>query len=104
MAIMQSLRAAGYDPFLLDIDGKRPPFEEVEAFFTREQPDILGVSAVVSTAYAYTKKLVRMVRRVSPKTRIMLGGNLAASAEILHRLTGIEENFRLEDEAVTDDP
>lgn len=90
IAVIQSLRAAGYDPFFLDIDGKRPPFEEVEAYFQREQPDILGISAVVSTAYAYTKKLVRMVRRVSPKTRIMLGGNLAASAEILHRLTGIE--------------
>jgi len=90
MAIIQALRGAGYDPVFYDIDGLRPTFESVEEYFTREQPDVLGISAVVSTAYAYTKRLARMVKRVSPKTRIILGGNLAASAEILHRLAGID--------------
>ena len=90
MAVIQSLRAAGYDPYFYDIDGLRPDFDEVERFFRERQPDVLGISAVVSTAYSYTKKLVSMVRRVSPKTRIALGGNLAASAEILHRLAGVD--------------
>lgn len=90
LAIIQSLRKAGFDVTFYDIDGKRPSFEEVEAFFKAQQPDVVGISAVVSTAYAYTKKLARMLRRVSPKTKIVLGGNLAASAEILHRLAGID--------------
>src|SRR5437588_9544418 len=84
MAVIQSLRGAGYDPYFYDIDGLRPSFEEVELFFAERRPDVLGISAVVSTAYSYTKRLGRMIRRVSPKTRIVLGGNLAASAEILH--------------------
>jgi radical SAM superfamily enzyme YgiQ (UPF0313 family) len=90
MAIIQSLREAGYDPYFYDIDGLRPSFEEVERFFAERKPDVLGISAVVSTAYGYTKQLVSMVRRVSPKTRFVLGGNMAASAELLHRLVGID--------------
>jgi anaerobic magnesium-protoporphyrin IX monomethyl ester cyclase len=90
MSIINALQKAGYDPTFYDIDGLRPSFEETEEHFRRLQPDMLGISAVVSTAYAFTKKLVRMVKRVSPRTRIVLGGNLAASAEILHRLAGVD--------------
>ena len=90
MAVIQALRAQGYDPHFLDIDGLRTPFDQVEKFFTERQPDVLGISAVVSTAYEYVKRLSTMLHRVSPKTRIIVGGNLAASAEILHRLAGID--------------
>lgn len=90
MAIVQALRADGHDPYFYDIDGLRPSFEEVEKFFRDYQPDVVGISAVVSTAYAYTKNLARMIRRVAPATRIVVGGNLAASAEILHRLASID--------------
>ncbi|MFA6093250.1 MAG: radical SAM protein [Elusimicrobiota bacterium] len=90
LAIMQALRKAGWDPYFLDIDALRPSFEETTRFFKDRQPDVLGISAVVSTSYSYVKRLVRMVKTVSPKTRIVLGGNMAASAEICHRLAGID--------------
>lgn len=90
MAIIQSLRMAGYDPCFYDIDCLRPEFDEVVAFFERTRPDIVGISAVVSTAYEYSKRLAHAIRKVSPKTVLVLGGNLAASAEILHRLCGID--------------
>jgi radical SAM superfamily enzyme YgiQ (UPF0313 family) len=90
MAVIQSLRAAGYDPYFYDIDCLRPDFDEVVAFFERTRPDVVGISAVVSTAYEYTKRLAQAIRRVSPKTVQVLGGNLAASAEMLHRLCGID--------------
>jgi len=90
LAVIQSLREIGCDPYFYDIDGLRPSWEEIERFFRDSQPDVVGISAVVSTAYAYTKNLTRMIRRVSPEARIVVGGNLAASAEILHRLAGID--------------
>ncbi|MBI4423984.1 MAG: B12-binding domain-containing radical SAM protein [Elusimicrobia bacterium] len=101
LAVIQALRAAGYDPYFYDIDGLRPSIEEVERFFRERRPAVLGVSAVVSTAYAYTKKLVQLVKRVSPKTRIVLGGNLAASAEILHRQAGVDYCVAGEGEVVS---
>lgn len=90
LAIIQSLRAAGHDPVFYDIDAFRPRFEEVVARFRSEAPDIVGVSAVVSTAYGYAKQLCLAIREVLPRTRIVLGGNLAASAELLHRRCGID--------------
>ena len=90
MAIIQSLQDAGYDPYFYDIDGLRPTFEEVVAFFKEQQPDLIGISAVVSTAYAYTKRLALALKQVVPHATIVVGGNMAASAEILHRLSGID--------------
>ncbi|MBI5197154.1 MAG: cobalamin B12-binding domain-containing protein [Nitrospirae bacterium] len=90
LAVIQSLRRAGYDPKFFDIDGLRPSFVEVVEHFRRERPDVVGISAVVSTAYAYVRRLAPAIREVSPNTRIILGGNLAASAELLHRRCGID--------------
>ena len=90
IALIQSLRSAGYDPYFYDIDGLRPSFEEVSEFFKGQAPDVVGISAVVSTAYAYTKRLTSAIKEVSPNTKIVVGGNLAASAEILLRLCDID--------------
>ena len=90
MAVIQALRSEGYDPHFYDIDGTRPSKADIEKFFNEFQPDVVGISAVVSTAYAFTKDLVRMLKRVCPQARIVVGGNLAASSEILHRLTGVD--------------
>jgi radical SAM superfamily enzyme YgiQ (UPF0313 family) len=59
-------------------------------FFETMRPDVVGISAVVSTAYAYVKQLSSMLRAVLPSTRVVLGGNLAASAEILLRKCAID--------------
>jgi len=90
LAIIQSLRHAGYDPYFYDIDIFRPSDEEVEKFFRERQPDVVGISAVVSTAYGYTKRLAGIIRRVCPQARLIIGGNLAASAEVLFRKAGID--------------
>lgn len=90
MAIIQSLRSAGYDPYFYDIDGLRPSFDEVVQFFKDQAPDVLGISAVVSTACAYVKELIRAIKEVSPHTKIVVGGNLAASSEILLRLYEVD--------------
>ena len=89
-SLLDTLIRTGYSPRFYDINGLRPSFEEVTDFFRREKPDILGISAVVSTAYSYTKELSYVVKRVSPKTKIILGGCLAASAEILLRKCPID--------------
>lgn len=90
MALIQSLQAAGYDPHFYHIDGIRPSFEEVVRFFTSYRPDLIGISAVVSTAYAYTKQLCLALKRALPGVPIIVGGNLAASAELLLRYCGVD--------------
>lgn len=91
MAIIQSIRRnLEVDVSFYNIDFHRPSLEEVRQYFKEEQFDVLGISAVVSTAYAYVKELTSIIKSVSPKTTIILGGNLAASAEILHRKCGVD--------------
>lgn len=85
MAIIQSLRTMGEDVYFYNIDYFRYPHNEVEAYYSEQQFDIVGISAVVSTAYSYTKYLADLIKKVSPNTAIIVGGNLAASAEILLR-------------------
>lgn len=90
LAIIQSLRQAGVDPIFYDIDALRPSFSEVVERLRSEAPDVIGISAVVSTAYGYVKRLCLAIKEVSPATKIVLGGNLAASAELLHRFCKVD--------------
>jgi radical SAM superfamily enzyme YgiQ (UPF0313 family) len=90
LAVIQALRGAGYHPVFFDIDGSRPSFAEVVERFSKEAPDLIGISAVVSTAYGYVKKLCLALREALPDVKIILGGNLAASAELLHRFCGVD--------------
>ena len=90
LAVIQALREAGTQPVFYDIDGLRPSFQEVIEKLKREAPDLIGISAVVSTAYSYVKQLCREIKKELPRARIVLGGNLAASAELLHRTCGVD--------------
>ena len=90
MAIIQSLEKIGVTSTFYNIDYFRPSHQEVEEFFKQNIFDIVGISAVVSTAYEYTKWLSKIIRDASPKTKIIVGGNLAASAEIILRKTAID--------------
>jgi radical SAM superfamily enzyme YgiQ (UPF0313 family) len=85
LAIIQSMRQVGVQARFFNIDYFRYSHEQIEAHFRDNQFDVVGISAVVSTAYSFTKYLTGLIRRVSPRTLIVLGGNLAASAEILLR-------------------
>lgn len=85
MVIVQSLRKVGQRACFYNIDFHRPYHEKTVKYFTENQFDIVGISAVVSTSYSFVKYLAKLVREASPKSVIVVGGNLAASAEVLLR-------------------
>jgi radical SAM superfamily enzyme YgiQ (UPF0313 family) len=90
LAIIQALRKIGENVSFYNIDYFRYQQEQVKKYFAENQFDVVGISAVVSTAYTYTKFLANLIRSVSPATKIVIGGNLAASAEILLRKTEVD--------------
>ena len=61
----------------------RPEYSEIITHIEEEKPDILGISAVVSTAYAFVKQLSIDIKKLSLQTTILMGGNLGASAEVI---------------------
>ncbi len=91
LSLVDYLRRHGVaDIEFYNIDANRPEYEAVLAHIRKVKPGVLGISAVVSTAYAYTKRLSQDVKAALPETLIVVGGNLAASAEILLRMTGTD--------------
>lgn len=72
------------------VDGLRPDYAQVIAHIRAAAPDVVGISSVVSTAYAYTKRLAQDIKTHLPNTLVVVGGNLAASAEILLRKAKVD--------------
>jgi len=91
MAVINSLRKAGYkDTFLYNIDVLRPSWEDAIDYIVNYNPDILCISAPVSTAYENGKFFSLELKKRLPNMIIVLGGNMAISAEILLQKTGTD--------------
>ena len=91
LSLIAYLRKHGIDGVeFYNIDANRPTYDEALAHIVAAKPEILGISAVVSTAYGYTKRLSLDAKRLLPDTLIVAGGNLVASAEVLLRRTGVD--------------
>jgi anaerobic magnesium-protoporphyrin IX monomethyl ester cyclase len=91
LSVITALNNAGFhDTEFYNIDYLRPKYSEVLSYIKEEKPDVLGISAVVSTAYGYSKKLSIDVKKLLPEITIILGGNLGASAEIILNKTGVD--------------
>ncbi|MCX5696439.1 MAG: radical SAM protein [Candidatus Omnitrophica bacterium] len=90
-SLMNALLSNGYNNVeFFDIDLKRPSPEYLYEYFASKQFDIVGISAVVSTGYRYAKELSLIIKKASPRTQIILGGNLAAAYKILLKKTKID--------------
>lgn len=91
LTVMNYVRKGGFDDVeLYNIDDLRPSYDDALAYIRGKKPDILGVSAIVSTAYEFTKMLTLDIKKYLPETLIVVGGNMGASAEILLRKTGTD--------------
>ena len=91
LSIISYLKRHGIDDVeFYNIDANRPSFEAALAHIVAHNPDVLGISSVVSTAYEYTLRISLAVKKALPDTLIVLGGNLAASAEVILRRTGVD--------------
>ena len=91
MAVITSLHKAGYkNTVFYHLDVLRPTRQEAIDYIVSLRPNILGISSPVSTAYENCKFFSLEVKKRLPDIKIVLGGNLATSAEILLRKTGVD--------------
>ena len=90
MYIRQALLAVGCQVDFYNFDFMRPSDEAIEEIFKSNHYDIVGISAVVSTAYEFTKKIASIVKANQPKAYVVLGGNLAANSEVILRHTKVD--------------
>lgn len=91
LAILNFLRRNGIeDVGFYHVDALRPDFDEAVRHIVAQNPRVLGISAVVSTAFGYTRRLADAVKAALPGCLIVVGGNLAASAEVLLRRSKVD--------------
>lgn len=91
LAILNYLKKNGLeDVGFYHIDALRPDFDEAVRHIVACRPRVLGISAVVSTAYEYTKRLAQAVKAELPDCLVVVGGNLAASANVLLQRANVD--------------
>ena len=91
MAVITALHRAGYvDTSFYNMDVIRPTRQEALDYITSFNPDVLAISSPVSTGYEGCKFFSEKIRKLLPDITVILGGNLAASAEIILRKTCVD--------------
>lgn len=93
VSLMRWMFANGFqqsDCEFLDIDMLVPDDDEIFNYFISIEPDVIGLSAVTSGAYSNVKQISSIARRACPSAIIVLGGNLAASANVVLRKTEVD--------------
>ena len=84
------IKKKGYKENFFDIDMLRSTEKEIFDYFKDKQPDVVGLSAVVSTSYLQVKNISKIIRNACPNATIVVGGNMAVSANLLLRKTEID--------------
>ena len=90
VSLINWMKKEGYSGDFFDIDILLPPEEEIFNYFKDKQPDVVGLSAVVSTSYHQVKDISKIIRKACPSAAIVIGGNMAVSANLLLRKTEID--------------
>ena len=80
--------ASSYDFY--DIDMLYPSDDEIREYFVAQKPDVVGLSAVVSTSYSQVKRISSIIRKVLPNCWVVMGGNLSACSEVCLKTTDID--------------
>ena len=91
LSIVNYLRHHGCpEVTFLDVDFLRLEMAEVIGRLRELNPGVVGISAVVSTSYAYVKQLTAAIKAALPETLVVVGGNMAAAAEVLLRKARVD--------------
>ena len=91
LSMMNALRTRGeYSSELYNVDFLRPTIEEAAKYVVDYQPSVLAISAVVSTSFKWVQDFTFHVKTLRPNLPIILGGPLAASAEVVLKKTGVD--------------
>ena len=93
VSIIKYLEKVGYerqDIDFYDVDMLQPTDDEFASYLMKTKPDVIGLSAVVSTCYSQVKRLSHLARAVLPSTLIVMGGSLSASANVVLNRTDVD--------------
>ncbi len=89
VSLVKWAKKFGYDVQFYDIDMRLPSKKEIFNYFKNNNPNIIGMSGVVSTSYNQVKELSKIMRKACPSSLIILGGHMTAAANTILRKTEV---------------
>jgi len=81
-SIAAVLRNAGHDVDVLDVNGLRMPFEQVQRRLAGRPYDLVAAGGLITT-YAYLKKLFPAIRRAQPEALLVIGGGVCVEPDVV---------------------
>lgn len=88
--IARSLMEEGHQVRIENCDIENFDYAELSRRIKEYKPDIIGISSVMSTAYKYVRDITLNLKREFPHIKIVVGGSLGSSAELLLNKTGTD--------------
>ncbi|MBF0312068.1 MAG: B12-binding domain-containing radical SAM protein [Oligoflexia bacterium] len=95
LSIINALTAVGVQVDFMNLDYDRKLLlKDVLLRIKETLPDVIGISAVTSTTYAFIKELIFEVKKnISKKIIFIVGGNIVSNAEVLIGKAGVDICF-----------
>jgi len=93
MALAKAMEENGYPRGswdYYDIDMLLPSDEAMEAYFRAQNPQVIGLSAIVCSFYNELKRVARIARKACPDAWIVMGGHLAGASNVALRKTDVD--------------
>jgi anaerobic magnesium-protoporphyrin IX monomethyl ester cyclase len=93
VSLVKAMKMAGYSEQsydFYDIDMLYPSDDEIRTYFSKYTPNVVGLSAVVSTSYSQVERIASIIRDKNPNAWIIMGGNLAACSEAVLKHTEVD--------------
>ncbi len=81
--VLDIMKQNGHDGDIYDINNLRHTDEEIIKNFKKYKPDVIGLSGTLSHCYPHMKRVIKIIRGLFPKTWVVIGGNISASANVL---------------------
>lgn len=88
--VAQSAKNAGHNVNILNQDYYRYDDNEFIEQIKQKAPDVVGISAVVSTSYKAVKHYSSLIKKKIPNITIILGGAASVSAEPILRFSNVD--------------
>lgn len=90
LSVIAAAREDRHSTHLLDLDEKRCGYSETINKICELSPDVVGISAIVSTSYKYVKDVSFLIKKRLPRTPIVIGGGLSAASDTVLRRTAVD--------------
>jgi len=95
LSISTYLNVQGIDAYIIDLNASENPSRDLEKYIVQHNPEYVGISNQSCHSYLSTKEYAKIIKEVSRKTKVAVGGLHASGipAELLNESDDVDYVF-----------